>query len=152
MRPLLLVLGLALGTPVPMAHAAPPDGFLETIASGDVASRTQRFLDGLKAKGLTVFAVVDHRANAERAGLTLRPTTLVVFGNPKVGTPMMEAAPTMGIELPMKVLFVQADDGVHIVYPDIEAVGLRHGLPADHDAVQKAKQALKGLTDAAAAD
>ncbi len=71
---------------------------------GTVPETVDRFLQLLDVRGITRFAVVDHRAAAESVGLTLRDTTVVIFGNPKGGTPVMEAVPTAALDLPLKIL------------------------------------------------
>jgi uncharacterized protein (DUF302 family) len=79
------------------------DNGLVTLQSvHDFSTTLDRLEDVLKAKGVTVFARIDHAAGAAGVGLTLRPTTLVVFGNPAAGTPLMQAAQTAGIDLPLK--------------------------------------------------
>jgi uncharacterized protein (DUF302 family) len=84
-------------------------------------------LQVLKTKGVTVFARVDHAAGAAGIGLVLRPTTLVVFGNPAAGTPLMQAAQTAGIDLPLKALVWLDDAGaVHLSYNDPAWIATRH--------------------------
>ena len=86
----------------------------------------------VEAAGLTVFARIDHAAGAAEAGLELRPTQLVVFGNPKVGTPLMQANQVVGIDLPMKALAWEDEDGeVWLTYPDAAWIAARHGLGSD---------------------
>src|SRR5262249_37421464 len=81
------------------------------------------------AKGITVFARVDHAAGAKSVGLALRPTTLVIFGNPAAGTPLMQAAQTAGIDLPLKTLVWQdADGSVKVTYNDPAWIAARHAL------------------------
>ncbi len=86
----------------------------------------------LAEKGINVFAVVDHSGEAEKAGLKMRPTKLVIFGNPKGGTPVMVAAPTIAIDLPLKILVWQDADGkVWCSYNDPEYLQQRHHVPAE---------------------
>ena len=127
------------------------DGMIHQTASTDVAETVEAFTKLLESKGATVFATVEHAKGAEKVDMDLAPATLVIFGNPKLGTPLMQAAPTMGIDLPMRVLFYAGKDGkTHIVYHDIGEVAAAHGVPADHPALMKAKGALKNLTGAVA--
>jgi uncharacterized protein (DUF302 family) len=86
----------------------------------------------LKEKGLTVFALVDHSGEAEKAGLTMRPAQLLIFGSPKGGTPLMVAAPRLAIDLPLKALAWQDEQGqVWLSYNSPEYLQQRHGFPVD---------------------
>jgi uncharacterized protein (DUF302 family) len=86
----------------------------------------------LKEKGVTVFALVDHSGEAAKAGLEMRPTQLLIFGNPKGGTPVMVAAPSTAIDLPLKALAWQDAQGkVWLSYNDPEYLQQRHGIPAN---------------------
>ena len=86
----------------------------------------------LKEKGVSVFALVDHSGEAEKAGLEMRPTQLLIFGNPKAGTPVMVAAPSAAIDLPLKALAWQDAEGkVWLSYNSAEYLQQRHGIPAD---------------------
>jgi len=86
----------------------------------------------LKEKGLAVFALIDHGGEAEKAGLTMRPTQLLIFGSPKGGTPLMVAAPSLAIDLPLKALAWQDEQGkVWLSYNSPEYLQERHGFPAD---------------------
>lgn len=102
----------------------------------------------LKAKGLTIFARIDHAAGGKRVGLELRPTTLLIFGNPKVGTKLMQAEQTMGLTLPLKVLAWKDGKGkVWLGYDAPVAAGKQRGL--DHPILNKVAGALDKLTNAA---
>jgi uncharacterized protein (DUF302 family) len=86
----------------------------------------------LKERGVTVFARVDHSGEAEKAGLKMRPTQLLIFGSPKGGTPVMVAAPTAAIDLPLKALAWEDERGrVWLSYNTPEYLQQRHGIPAD---------------------
>ena len=92
--------------------------------------------------GMTVMARIDHAAAAETAGLTLRPTEVVVFGNPKVGTLLMQAAPTLAIDLPLKVLVWQDDSGkTWLAWNDPAWIDDRHGGTAAMDGTVSAMSA-----------
>ncbi len=105
-------------------------GFARTRSQYTVDQTVDRLRSLLAAKGVTLFALVDHSGEAAKVGLSLRPTKLLIFGSPRAGTPLMAAAPTIGIDLPLKVLVWQADDGgVWIGYNEAEYIGARHGLP-----------------------
>jgi len=84
----------------------------------------------LHSRGITLFALIDHSGEAEKVGLTMRPTTLLIFGSPKAGTPLMLAAPRIAIDLPLKILVWEDPDGkAWISYNSPEYVQARHGLP-----------------------
>jgi uncharacterized protein (DUF302 family) len=83
----------------------------------------------LDAKGITLFALIDHSGEAAKVGMTMPPTRLLIFGDPKSGTPLMLASPGSAIDLPLKVLVRQDLDGnVEITYNSPAYLGLRHGL------------------------
>ena len=89
----------------------------------------------LQTKGVTLFALVDHSGEAAKIGLKMPPTKLLIFGSPKAGTPLMLAAPTSAIDLPLKILVAQDDQGkVTISYNSPEYLRQRHNLP--HDLLQ----------------
>jgi uncharacterized protein (DUF302 family) len=86
----------------------------------------------LKSKGVTLFALVDHSGEAEKVGMKMPPTKLLIFGNPKGGTPLMLAAPSVAIDLPLKILIAEDSQGkVWISYNSAEYLKERHGLPQD---------------------
>ena len=105
----------------------------------------------VKAKGLTVFARIDHAAGAAEVGLQLRPTAVLVFGNAKGGTPIMQAAQTVGIDLPLRALVWQDAAGkVWLSYNDPGWIAKRHGLGREVDAAVGALTgALSALVKAA---
>jgi uncharacterized protein (DUF302 family) len=84
----------------------------------------------LKSKGVTLFALVDHSGEAEKVGMKMPPTKLLIFGNPKGGTPLMLAAPSAALDLPLKILVAEDSQGkVWISYNSREYLKERHGLP-----------------------
>jgi len=96
----------------------------------DVARTVERLLALLAAHGLRVFADIDFARDAAAAGLTLRPERLVVFGSPKSGTPLLAAAPTVGLDLPLKALVWEDGDGVTwLAYNDPAYIVRRHAVP-----------------------
>ena len=107
-----------------------PDNGLTTLPSAhDVATTLARLLAALAEKKITVFARIDHAAGAASVGLALRPTTLVIFGNPAVGTPLMQTAQSAGIDLPLKALVWRDADGtVKLTYNDPAWIAARHHL------------------------
>jgi len=91
----------------------------------------QKLRSALEGKGFTIFAAIDQREAARSVSLDMPPTTLLVYGNPKGGTPLMLAAPDFGLELPLKILVREEAGGkVLVVYTPASALGGRHGLPA----------------------
>ena len=120
------------------------DGLVTLQSSHDFATTLERLTAALESKGVRVFAQIDHAAAAISAGLELRPTTVVVFGNPVAGTPLMQAAQTVGIDLPLKALVWQdAQGAVHLSYNDPAWIAARHGL--DRGAEQAVAAMAAGL-------
>ena len=107
------------------------DNGISTIASsGSVAETMQKLQDILKAKGVKLFAVIDHSGEAEKAGMQMPPTKLLIFGNPKAGTPIMLAAPRAALDLPLKALVWEDAAGkVWISYNSPAYLQARHHLP-----------------------
>jgi uncharacterized protein (DUF302 family) len=111
-----------------------------------VADTVSRLLDLLGAKGLKVFAVIDQQAEARAAGLDLRETTLVLFGNPAAGTGVMAASPLSALDLPLKVLiWAEAGQDTFVSYTAPDALAVRYGLSPEAAAPLAA---VNGLTDA----
>ena len=103
------------------------------IPSNHSVDETVTKLEGiLQAKGITLFALVDHSGEAAKVGMKMRPTKLLIFGNPRAGTPVMLAAPRSAIDLPLKILVWEDDQGkVWITYNSPTYLQTRHNLPAD---------------------
>ena len=119
------------------------DGLI-TIKSAFGPEETMKRLEAeVRAKGMTVFAHVDHAAGAAAVGLPLRPTVLLIFGNAKGGTPLMQSAQTIGIDLPLKALVWQdASDATWLSYNDPAWLTHRHGVG------EEAKPVVNALTAA----
>lgn len=97
-----------------------------------VDETVSRLRNILQAKGVTLFAVVDHSGEAAKAGLTMPNTKLLIFGNPAAGTPLMQAAPSAAIDLPLKLLVAEDAAGkVAISWNEPEYLQQRHGFPAE---------------------
>jgi uncharacterized protein (DUF302 family) len=106
------------------------NGIVDNPSSHPVEETVERLKAILHAKGVTLFALVDHSGEAEKAGLQMRPTKLLIFGNPKAGTPLMLAAPSSAIDLPLKILvWEDANRKVWISYNSPAYLKERHGLP-----------------------
>ena len=107
-------------------------GYISKLSPHSVPETIQRLSALLKSKGVAIFALIDHRGEAEKAGLKMRPTQLLIFGNPKGGTPLMLAAPSTAIDLPLKALVWEDADGkVWLSYNSPDYLQQRHGFPAD---------------------
>lgn len=108
------------------------NGLIHVASPHSVPETLKKLQTTIETVGLKVFALVDHSGEAEQAGLTMRPTQLLIFGSPKAGTPLMNAAPTLAIDLPLKALvWEDADAKVWISYNSPEYIQQRHGIPAD---------------------
>lgn len=95
-----------------------------------VEETLQRLQSLLAEKSVNIFALVDHSGEAAKAGLQMRPTKLLIFGNPKAGTPLMQAAPSLAIDLPLKALIWEDADGkIWLTFNDPAYLQHRHGFP-----------------------
>jgi uncharacterized protein (DUF302 family) len=129
------------------------DGLITIASNHAVKATIDRLAADLAAKGITIFARIDHAAGAAEVGLPLRPTELLIFGNPKAGTPLMQSRQTIGIDLPLKCLSWQDEAGlVWLSYNDLSWLAQRHGLDAEvAAAVDALAHMLAGITEAATA-
>lgn len=108
------------------------NGLVHIASSGSVPETLTKLQTTIEGRGLKIFALIDHSGEAEKAGLKMRPTQLLIFGSPKAGTPLMVAAPTLAIDLPLKVLVWEDGDGkVWVSYNSPDYLQQRHGIPAD---------------------
>jgi uncharacterized protein (DUF302 family) len=146
-----MALSLALGVAFSGAAALAADGLL-ALKSPHAAKETMaRVEEQAKTRGLNVVARVDHTAGAQKVGKTLRPTEVLIFGNPQGGTPFMECAQSVGIDLPIKALVWEDAQGqVWLAYNDPAWLARRHGV-ADCPAAIGMAKALSGLADAVVA-
>lgn len=120
-------------------------------SAGSVKETIDALVTALEAKGIKVFARIDHAAGAKSAGLDMPPTEVVIFGNPKLGTPLMQAKPEIAIDLPMKVLAWQDASGkVRIGYTAPETLKARYGIEGRDEVIAAMSKALDGLTSGAA--
>ena len=117
---------------MPAATPAPNRGIIDKPSNHSVEETVAKLKEMLKAKGITLFALIDHSGEAEKAGMKMPPTKLLIFGNPKGGTPLMLAAPSIAIDLPLKLLVWEDSAGkVWISYNSPEYLKERHDLPQD---------------------
>jgi uncharacterized protein (DUF302 family) len=108
-----------------------PDGMVIRASLYDAQETMERLVAAITGRGMVILARIDHAAAATQAGLTLRPTELVIFGNARAGTPLMQAAQTIGIDLPLKALVWQDESGrIWLAYYDPAWLGARHEVPA----------------------
>ena len=140
----LFVLALLTG----VAGAA--EGLITVKSPHGVKETLDRFESAAKARGLNVFLRLDHAAGAQKIGKTLRPTELLIFGNPQGGTPLMECAQSAGIDLPLKALAWQDAAGqVWLAYNDPRYLAGRHGAGECGPVVQNLSKAIAGLVQEA---
>lgn len=148
MRKLVLALVMTL---ISLSAVAGNDGLVTMRSANDVPTTVTRLINVLKEKNMTVFKVVDHAKGAEKVGLKLRPTTVVIFGNPKVGTLLMQCGQSAGIDLPMKMLVRQDPLGkVWITYNDPDYLAGRHGIKGCTKVRKKMAGAQRNFAMAAA--
>ncbi len=146
------VMSALIAAPAAVIPANADDAGLIVKESSRSVSETIDALEAaLKEKGITIFARVDHQANAKNAGLELPPTMLLIFGNPKMGTPLMQSDRRIGIDLPMKALaWEDADGKVKLAYTDPDELEDRHDIDNRDEIFAKMKKALDAFTDKAA--
>jgi uncharacterized protein (DUF302 family) len=147
MRQLLLTL-VSLFFFVSLASAA--DGLISIKSSHDVQRTADRLENTLRGKGMTVFIRINHAEGAQKVGKKLRPTELVVFGNPKVGTPLMQCSQSVAIDLPQKALIWEDEAGhVWLSYNDPRYLAKRHGITECLNVIKKIEKALSNFAHAA---
>jgi uncharacterized protein (DUF302 family) len=111
---------------------APDNGLIHLSSSYSVAETAKRLEESLLAHGVTMFCRVDHSGEAEKVGLHVPPTQLLIFGSPRAGTPLMLASPTVAVDLPLKALIWQDADGkVWLSYNSPEYLQQRHNIPPE---------------------
>ena len=139
----LLILGLGLGG---TAQAA---GLVKKFSPHSVGETMDRLEKVVNDKGLTVFLRIDHQANAKKIGLQMPESQVLIFGNPKMGTLIMQGNPAAGLDLPLRVVVYSSDDGrTWVAYHDPREIGETFGLQGNK-ALTKAEGALGKLTGAA---
>lgn len=147
---LLICLLASCATKPPPAPACPPapqpGGDLMIVASArDHAATVASLIVAIEGRGLKVVHQIDHAAAATAAGFELPATTVLVFGNPKVGTPLIQSAPSIALDLPLRMLVRQIGTRVEVVYRKPATLAAAHGV-GDHPAVAKIAEALAAIT------
>src|SRR5581483_2249684 len=118
-------------------------GIINIPGNHSVDEMVEKLKAVLQAKSVTLFALVDHSGEAEKAGMRMRPTKLLIFGSPKAGTPLMLAAPSIAIDLPLKILVWEDGEGkTWVSYNSPEYLRERHGIP---DELLQNITAIEGL-------
>ena len=141
-----LLIGLAISSQL---HAS--DDYISKKSPYPVAKTLDNLEKILKTKGITVFTRVDHAAGAKQVVMAMKPTQLLIFGNPKLGTPLINENRMMGLDLPMKALAWEDDQGqVWLSYLKPSELQGRHGLKNDA-VIKKMTEALDGMTSRAVA-
>ncbi len=108
------------------------NGIVDKLSHQSVEETVERLKRVLQSKGVTLFAIVDHSGEAEKVGMKMRPTKLLIFGSPKAGTPLMQAAPSVAIDLPLKILVWEDGQGkVWVSYNSPAYLQQRHGIPPE---------------------
>ena len=137
---------LFMATPVAAA-----DGVVDVPSSFNVEETADRMVDILNKKGMTIFNRIKHSESAAKVGIELRNTELIIFGNPKVGSPLMVCQQSVAIDLPQKALIWEDDNArVWISYNDPRYLEKRHDISGCEGAITKVEKALAGITKAAA--
>jgi uncharacterized protein (DUF302 family) len=107
-------------------------GLVHIVTRHSVEEALEKLQNILKIKGIPIFALIDHSGEAVKVGMEMHPTKLLIFGNPKGGTPLMLAAPTIAIDLPLKILIWEDNQGkIWVTYNTAEYLAERHQLPAN---------------------
>jgi uncharacterized protein (DUF302 family) len=128
------------------------NGIKNINSNHDVKATADRLEDILKAKGMDLVARVDHAAGAEKVGKKLRPTELIIFGNPQAGTALMQNKQSVGLDLPQKVLIWEDDQGkVWLSYNDPNYLMSRHGINGCNELINNIGNALASITNEASA-
>ena len=124
---------------------ATDSGLVTRTTDESVSTAVDRITADIEASELTLVTTVDHAANAASAGLELPPTTLLVFGNPNVGTPLMQASRSAAIDLPQKLLVWDDDGQTKVTYNDPEYLAQRHGIDGQDERLAQIRSVLDGL-------
>ncbi|KIN64121.1 CrcB family protein [Sulfitobacter noctilucicola] len=148
-RPLATAAALSAAMALPAVAA----DLIDKVSPHSVTQTIDRLAAAVEGAGATVFARVDHAAGAAKVDMDLRPTELLIFGNPKLGTPAMIDGQTAGLDLPLRVLAYADGEGVvHVTYHAPSVLAATHGLPEDAKYITMMTGALDKLTSKAIAE
>ncbi|MBL4852963.1 MAG: DUF302 domain-containing protein [Robiginitomaculum sp.] len=129
------------------------DSIVTIKSNFDVETTMDRLEQAVQDKSLRIFARIDHAANAKAMDLQMRPSTLLIFGSPKIGSPLMREAPTMGLDLPVKALVYEGTDGqVYLSYNNPAYLKQRHNVVTNTAPLDKMTKALAGLSTQATSE
>lgn len=129
------------------------DGVVVVQSPHDVTTTIDKLSAVLESKGMTVFGRVNHAQNAQNAELTLRPTQLLIFGNPKIGTPLMNCAQSVALDLPQKMLAWEDEEGnTYLGYNDPMFLKARHAIEGCDEVLEKVSGALANFAKAATSE
>jgi len=129
------------------------NGLINLISTQPVKATTDRLEEIIKAKGMNIVARVNHAAAAEKIGEILRPTELILFGNPQAGTPLMQSQQSVGIDLPQKILVWEDDQGkVWLTYNNPEYLKARHGIEDCDELIDNISTALDDISHTTSED
>ena len=133
---------------ISMAYA--DSGLIKVKSPHSVSGTLDRFEQAVRSSGMAIFARVNHTKGAEKVNLELLPTELLIFGNPKVGTLLMQSNQSVGLDLPLKVLAWKTKDGaVWLAYNDPGYLVARHGITDKREVVEKMRTALQNFCEIA---
>lgn len=133
-----------------VSSAAADTGLVKVKSSFGVKETADRLESTLSQKGMTVFIRINHAEGASKIGMNLRPTELIIFGNPKVGTPLMQCSQTVAIDLPQKALIWEDEAGqVWLTYNDPKYLAARHDISECAEVLKKIQKALRNFASAA---
>ncbi len=140
----LLFLTLTLVSTFAIAHS---DGMIRVKSNNSVSVTIDKLEHALNKKGMTIFKRVDHAAGGKKIGINIRPTELLLFGNPKIGTKLMQCTQTAAIDLPQKALAYKDESGqVWLLYNDPNYMAARHHIKGCKEVVKKLSNALANFT------
>jgi len=143
-----ITLLLILFTVLPLMAA---EGLINVQSDFNVKETTERLESILNEKGMTIFNQINHSDAAQKVGVELRETRLIIFGNPKVGSPLMQCQQSVAVDLPQKAIIWEDDKSkVWISYNDPRYLGKRHNIIGCDEVITKVEKALSGITKAAA--
>ena len=145
----MVVLTVSLGA----SSVAAQDGMIKLQSPHDVTTTLDKLTSVLESKGMSVFGRVNHASNAESAGMSLRPTEVLIFGNPKIGTPLMLCSQSVAIDLPQKMLAWEDEAGeIWLGWNDPTHLKTRHAIEGCDEVLEKVTAALSNFAKAAVSE